>query len=140
MIAADGVRIQATLGTPTYTDIESRIIAKQVSQNARLNNLERNSALASTAWIQVGTFQNSWSASTTVYYRKLNGVVYLRGIIAGGSTGTAFILPSGFRPITNSAFSVVSGATQTTVTVSAAGLVAATSGTTPILNISYPVN
>ena len=139
-IAADGVRIQATLGTPTYTDTESRLIAKQSSQDLRIANLERNGSLASSAWVAVTSFTNSWTATTPVFYRKLNGVVYIRGTVTGGSTGAAFTLPAGFRPVADSPFSVVNGAGTTPITITTAGLVSLVTGTTPALNLSFPAN
>ena len=41
-IQGDGVRIGATVGTPVAVDFESKIIAKQVTTDERLANLERN--------------------------------------------------------------------------------------------------
>lgn len=41
-IAADGVRISATIGTPVPLDIESKLIAKTQDADARISNLERN--------------------------------------------------------------------------------------------------
>lgn len=41
-IQADGVRIGATVGTPTPLDFESKLISKTSEQEARISNLERN--------------------------------------------------------------------------------------------------
>lgn len=46
-------------------------------------------------------FTNSWthlSSSYEVQFRKVNGIVYLGGLIAGGTDGTfGFTLPAGYR-------------------------------------------
>lgn len=61
-------------------------------------------------WI-APAFSNSWanlgSGYQTAGYRKVGGVVYLRGVIASGTTtdGTAvFSLPVGFRPTATESF------------------------------------
>jgi len=41
-IQADGVRIGATVGTPTATDFESKLVSASTSQDSRISNLERN--------------------------------------------------------------------------------------------------
>lgn len=41
-IQADGVRIQATVGTPTALSFESKLVARTNEQNVRISNLERN--------------------------------------------------------------------------------------------------
>lgn len=56
-----------------------------------------------TGWIQVTTFQNSFSASTDspVFYRRLAGVTYLRGDLKRASAPggiAAFNIPAGYRP------------------------------------------
>jgi len=56
-----------------------------------------------TGWIQVTSFQNSFTASTDslVYYRRLSGVTYLRGDLKRAATPggiAAFTLPAGYRP------------------------------------------
>jgi Siphovirus ReqiPepy6 Gp37-like protein len=139
-IAEDGVRIYATLGTPTYTDTESRIIARATQQELRIANLEKNGASASTAWIAVTSFSNSWTATTPVFYRKLNGVIYLRGALTGGTTGTAFTLPAGFTPVGGGSFVVANGSSTTPITITSAGAVQLVAATTPTLNLSFPSN
>ena len=53
-------------------------------------------------WINVTVFTNSWLSYGAGYepgYRKINGIVYLRGILKSGVIGSeAFTLPAGFRP------------------------------------------
>lgn len=41
-IQSDGVRIQATVGTPTPLSFESKLVARSINQDVRISNLERN--------------------------------------------------------------------------------------------------
>lgn len=61
-------------------------------------------------WVPINSFANGWSYYNGAYgnnvyafsaWRKKTGVVYLRGLIAGGTVGfgvVMFTLPVGFRP------------------------------------------
>ena len=61
--------------------------------------LNAKQTLEDSGWINVSSLSNSFTAPTTVAYRKLNGVVYLRGNLFNGTANTtAFTLPSGYRP------------------------------------------
>lgn len=56
-----------------------------------------------TGWIQVTTFQNSFTASTSelVFYRRIEGITWLKGDLKRATAPaalTAFTLPVGFRP------------------------------------------
>lgn len=94
-----------------------------------------------TGWISV-TFENGWVNAATgeeVQYRRLNGVVYLRGRAALGSTGAVFTLPEGFRPkgfIRALPPSGV-GTTNTPVTINP-GSVVANSGAQPYFGAIAP--
>jgi hypothetical protein len=59
--------------------------------------------LGDTGWTTVDSFSNGFgSGGNTPGYRRLNGVVYLRGNISGGTANqTAFTLPTGHRPATD---------------------------------------
>lgn len=63
-------------------------------------------------WVNV-TFQNSYSnqSGTTVSYRKIGGIVYLRGQSGKATldTNTMFTLPVGYRPATLSIYTVPGG-------------------------------
>lgn len=72
-----------------------------------------------TNWIYVGNtgapaFQNSWvnfgSPYANASYRKdTNGIIYFQGLIKSGTVGTtAFVLPPGYRPVTNHLMTVPS--------------------------------
>jgi hypothetical protein len=68
-------------------------------------------------WI-APTFQNSWRAFaagwSTPGYRKIGDIVYLRGMVTGGtSPSTAFTLPAGYIP-PNNIVAVVLGDNPTT--------------------------
>lgn len=41
-IESDGVRIQATIGTPTPLSFESKLVARSIDQESRISSLERN--------------------------------------------------------------------------------------------------
>lgn len=64
--------------------------------------------LADTGWLTV-TLQNGWAqyndanfGSTFVLYRRIAGIVFMRGLLAStsASSGVAFNVPAGFRPVT----------------------------------------
>ena len=61
--------------------------------------LNAKQTLEDSGWINVSSLANNFTAPTTVAYRKLNGVVYLRGNLFNGTANTgAFTLPVGYRP------------------------------------------
>jgi hypothetical protein len=55
-------------------------------------------AVADSGWTAVTSFTNDFSG-TSVAYRKINNVVYLRGNLTGGTAeSAAFNLPADYRP------------------------------------------
>ena len=100
-----------------------------------------------TGWV-VPTLTNSWSSISSgrsVRYRRINGIVYLRGMPSGGTTTSIMVLPAGFRPAIDSRTlqqSTDSGTTAVAVVITAAtGQVAASTGTQPSFdNISFPAD
>lgn len=90
-------------------------------------------------WI-TPTLLLSWTAANAISYRYFNGVVFLRGRASGGTTGTAFTLPAGFRPGGNRWHMALNGSATSGVTavigvlVDASGNVILTTGTTPNLD------
>jgi hypothetical protein len=62
------------------------------------------------AWITMTPLQNGWTADGTVgppQYRRINGLVYLRGGINGASMNSVlFTLPSTYRPASSMHFPV----------------------------------
>lgn len=104
------------------------------------------STLDDTGWV-APTLTNSWvtADSLTVGYRRVNGVVYLRGRIANGTSNSAFTLPAGFRPAQDTFFAPGSdgGGTPaaTRVYITSAGAVQVLSGTRPNLpTICFPAD
>jgi hypothetical protein len=56
-------------------------------------------ALEDTGWQSVSSLANGFTAPTAVAYRRINGIVYMRGSLFNGTANTgAFTLPSGYRP------------------------------------------
>lgn len=91
------------------------------------------------------TLINGWSVSTlAVQYRRLNGVVYLRGRATGGTSNTAFTLPGGFRPNQAGIFAVHEGVVtsgESRVVVGSDGTVQLTAGQNPNLNtVIFPAD
>lgn len=89
-------------------------------------------------WVWYG---GSWE---TPAYRKLNGIVYLRGLLTGGAAGTAFcVLPPGYRASGNRHFPVAAGGTIGLVNVMADGTIKHNSGPTVWVSldgITYPAD
>jgi len=100
-----------------------------------------------TGWL-VPTLTNSWSSISSgrsVRYRRINGIVYLRGMCSGGTTTSVMVLPAGFRPAIDSRTlqqSTDSGTTAVAVVITAAtGQIAASTGTQPSFDhISFPAD
>jgi hypothetical protein len=101
-----------------------------------------SSNISDSGWISAGTLSNGFTAGGLApAYRKLNGVVYLRGNVTGGTAGTtAFTLPAGYIPTQTQAFAVQqygsTGDAYLTVTSGGAVQPSATAGW---LTISFPL-
>ena len=99
-----------------------------------------------TGWVAVTSFLNGWSATVPVYYRVLNGVVFWRGVLSGGSTGPCMNIPDRAQPDPASAGSLhwltnELGSTTAGARITAWGLTQfhATAGQNPTLaGIIYP--
>lgn len=66
------------------------------------SQLAQKANIAQEAWI-VPTLLNSWvnnsdGESPVGYFKDTFGIVHLRGCLKGGTGGTIFILPTGYRP------------------------------------------
>jgi hypothetical protein len=79
------------------------------------------------AWIPVTTFQNGWSnfdAVQVAAYRKIGDLVYLRGVIKGGTVpNVAFTLPAGYRPTQTCGFAVNANEVAGVINVRTSGTV-----------------
>lgn len=78
-----------------------------------------------TGWVSA-TLGSGWTAFSgeTPGYRRLNGVVYLKGRASStGATATAFTLPAGFRPIAQLVMSGNDGTAFIQAIVTSAGIV-----------------
>lgn len=81
-IQADGVRIQATVGTPTALSFESKLIARSNEQDVRISNLERNT----TGYGVTTPYQPVWSGTGLTYtgtpvtghYTRFGNLVHFR--------------------------------------------------------------
>lgn len=96
--------------------------------------------LTDSGWINM-TLAGAWATSggITPAYRKLNGVVYLRGRVASG-TGTIATLPVGFRPGQDMRAFVNEGTTGTTggaLAIATATGIITYGGTSPNLSASF---
>lgn len=109
-----------------------------------------------TGWHYIGTtgepaWQNSWhnygSTWETTAYRKVNNIVYLKGLLAGG-TGAAgqvfFTLPAGYRPDSDKHIVITSNASWAIINVFADGRVACNTNCSgnwlSLANISFPAD
>jgi hypothetical protein len=103
-----------------------------------------SSNISDSGWISVSSFSNSFTTgSVGVAYRRINGIVYLRGNVIGGSAGTtAFTLPSGYTPATTMVFAAQQyGASgDNYVTITSAGAVQPAAGATWFSGIVFPNN
>lgn len=91
------------------------------------------------AWTAVSTFTNSWSNQGAPYFnagwRKVNGRVYLRGVVKSGTIGSSmFTLPSGYRPANSIAFNPQSPNTGNggLITIASTGTVIYSIGAGPL--------
>jgi hypothetical protein len=112
---------------------------------------------ADTGWHEIGAtgepaFENGWhnygATWETTAYRKVNGIVYLKGLLAGG-TSTAyptafFTLPAGYRPNSDKHIVITSNASWAIVNVFADGRVTCNTNCSAtwlsLANISFPAD
>lgn len=111
------------------------------SIRTRINAIVTLGKIADSGWLNLALI-NSWAVSGgfTPQYRKLNGVVYFRGRMSGGS-GAPFVVPAGYRPGIDSRFMYADGTSGIAVghmTLSTAGTVVVTGSTVPNLGSIAP--
>jgi len=94
-----------------------------------------------TGWITPG-LGSSWvvSGGLTPQYRRLNGIVFMRGRISGGTSATVFTLPAGFRPSQTLVTAVLDAASTTAtdrLVINTDGTVVPVTTQTPNLVVSF---
>jgi hypothetical protein len=96
--------LTTTTAASTYQPLVSGVSSTEIGYldgvtSAIQTQLNAKQTLEDSGWINVSSLSNNFTAPTTVAYRKLNGVVYLRGNLFNGTANTgAFTLPTGYRP------------------------------------------
>ena len=94
-------------------------------------------------WIAVSSFTNSFVAGAAVAYRKLNGVIYLRGSVQSGTpANAAFTLPTGYRPSATSVFAIQQYGLTTNnyITINTDGTVVPQTASAWLNNVVYPIS
>lgn len=141
---AKHIRLNSTGGLEIVNDAYSTTIFAITDSGAVSTSGAINSAtIGDTGWTNVSSFSNSFvSGGNTPGYRKINGVVYLRGNIGGGTANTtAFILPVGYRPTTD--FVIVTQQLGTAnldyVTIYTDGRVVPNATSTWLTGITFPI-
>lgn len=92
-----------------------------------------------TAWVNVSVFTNSWVAfggsEQVPRYRKIGDIVHVEGLMKSGTSGGAFTLPSGFRPLLNVYFTSNANGSFGSFLVTSAGVLQVLNGS----NVYYSV-
>lgn len=113
--------------------------------------------IADTGWVEASSLLvNGWvnygSTWETCAYRRVNGVVYLRGLIRSGTTSSGgggipyrfFTLPVGFRPGGASHTPIVSNGAWAIINIHPTGEVApntnCNNGWLSLANVSFPAD
>jgi len=127
------------VSTDPVAPLESVFASMATSVQTALNS---KASTTDTGWI-VPTLNAGWTNSDMIAYRRLNGVVYIRGSGASiGATAAAFALPVGFRPDVNRSFfldsvgspvrSAITASSGNVGPVAAASLASLSFGGTPV--------
>ena len=80
--------------------------------------------LGDTGWINL-TLINGWAPAFSAevpQYRRLNGIVYFRGMPSGGTQPSVAAIPAGFRPASPLRSTAKVGSTFTATAVTALGI------------------
>jgi hypothetical protein len=97
------------------------------------NILEDNSTFlyGDIGWTTVASFTNSWTSVQTPRYILIGRVVYLNGVITGGTIATtAFTLAAGYRPSASCLLAASSNNAFANILITSAGLVQPHTGST----------
>lgn len=116
--------IPDSLVDPTEMVVGQRVRVELATRKCVVHGVANAASLQrDTGWI---TITNTLG---TVYYRRLNGVTYLRGRTTPTATGqTQFTLPAGFRPIDDFSVQADRGGTPVRAVIYATGAVQYSSG------------
>lgn len=134
---AKHIRMNATGGLEIVNNAYTQTIFSLTD-----SGLVTASNLGDTGWTTVSSFSNGFTAPSTVAYRRINGVVYLRGNLSGGTANTsAFTLPAGYRPEANVAFAVQQYGTAnfTYITVQTDGAVVPNDTSGWLAGVVFPI-
>jgi hypothetical protein len=134
---AKHIRMNATGGLEIVNNAYSSTIFSIAD-----SGIVTSSNLGDTGWITVSSFSNGFTAPSTVAYRRLNNVVYLRGNLTGGTANTtAFTLPEGYRPVADAVFAVQQYGTAnfTYITAQAGGAVVPNNTSGWLTGVVFPV-
>jgi hypothetical protein len=134
---AKHIRMNATGGLEIVNNAYSQTIFSIAD-----SGIVTSSNLGDSGWITVSSFSNGFTAPSTVAYRRLNNVVYLRGNLTGGTANTtAFTLPEGYRPVAGAVFAVQQYGTAnfTYITAQADGTVVPNNTSGWLTGVVFPV-
>lgn len=109
------------------------LVDADAALDTRLDTLEADSG-----WLTLALV-NSWAVSggLTPQYRKINGQVFIRGRVTGGSATTIATLPSGYRPAAIRRFACSGGGATDlgNVSVNADGTLTTATTNSPYLDV-----
>lgn len=111
----------------------------QTAPVARLVGTGTDADYEDTGWL-IPTTQDGWSSISSVRsfrYRRRHGVVYLKGMVTGGTGITVAVLPPGFRPEHDKRLNVQngdSGSNTIGLVLRADGYIQVAAGSTPSLD------
>jgi hypothetical protein len=128
--------------TAVKSHLDTEGYVKTSSSNALTLGTINGSTLGDSGWIAVTSFANNFTAPTSVAYRKINNVVYMRGnLFEGTSNTTAFTLPEQYRPSIDVVVPVQKFGTSVNdyVTVYTDGRVTPNSTAAWLSNVVFPV-
>ena len=128
-------------GTDLSLAISDAISTEVLNRNTAIATAI-GSVLTDSGWNSVSSLFNNFSAVQSVAYRKINGIVYMRGNVTGGTPGAgAFTLPDGYRPAAGLVIPAQQYGTANIayVTVGTDGVVAPSQSSAWLSSIMFPV-
>lgn len=136
------IRMNSTGGLEIINSAySSTIFAVSDSGNVNISGTYNGVTLSDSGWNSVSLTNGFSATSPAPAYRLLNGVVFLRGGVTGGTGNTsAFTLPSGYRPAVNSVIATQQYGTSndTYITVNTDGTVVPNTSASWLF-VSFPI-